>query len=80
MKLDPNKWYFKTSVLIVAFLCVGPFMLPLVWINPRYKMAKKIVITAIIVVLSYALGLVLYKSLENISSYYNLITNLSKGG
>ena len=29
-KQVPVKWYFKPSFLVIAFFCVGPFMLPLV--------------------------------------------------
>ena len=35
------KWYLKPYGLIIAFLCVGPFMLPLVWSQPNYSQKKK---------------------------------------
>ena len=80
MSQDPKKWYFKTSAFIAAFLCIGPFALPLVWINPRFNTTKKIVITVITIVVSFAIGLVLAKSIENIFSYYQQILKLSQGG
>src|SRR5437868_3810854 len=49
-------WYFKTSFVIMALLCVGPFALPLVWFNPGYGKQKKIVITIIVLVLTQFLG------------------------
>ena len=64
------KWYFKTSVLVIAFLSVGPIALPLLWFNPHYKRRTKIILTGFILVLSYVLGKVLYESLKAISQYY----------
>lgn len=68
-----TKWFFKTSVLIVAFLCIGPFALPLVWVNPYFSKEKKIVITVIVLILSYFLGMVFVKSLKVIGSYYRVL-------
>ena len=28
-----RKWYFSTSVLVIAILCLGPIALPLLWLN-----------------------------------------------
>ncbi|MDD5006254.1 MAG: hypothetical protein PHS93_07160 [Candidatus Omnitrophica bacterium] len=64
------KWYFKTYGLVVAFLCVGPFMLPLVWFNPNFSTRKKIIITAIIIAISYILWLMLKYSLNFFDSSY----------
>jgi len=43
------KWYFNTSTIVIALLCLGPLGLPLVWTNPRYKTATKLVVTAIVI-------------------------------
>ncbi len=43
-----KKWYFSTSSVVIALLCVGPLALPLVWFNPRYKAATKLIITVIV--------------------------------
>lgn len=68
-----EKWYFKTSTLVVAFLCAGPFALPLVWFHPRYSLNKKIVITIIVIILSYLLGFLVTRSLKSIFEYYQII-------
>ncbi|MDD5477708.1 MAG: hypothetical protein PHG87_05905 [Candidatus Omnitrophica bacterium] len=68
------KWYFKSWSLVISFLCVGPFMLPLVWINPQLNKKAKIIITAVILVLTYLLVIVSLKSLKTISTYYQLST------
>lgn len=66
------KWYFKTWSLVVSFLCLGPFMLPLVWSNPRFSKNSKIIITIVALVVTYILTEFLLKTLKNISSYYQL--------
>lgn len=72
-KSKPQKWYFKTSVLVTAFLFVGPLALPLVWINPRFSPKAKIVISVIAVILTYYLVILAADSLKSINEYYKTI-------
>jgi hypothetical protein len=44
-----TKWYFLTSAVVIAILCIGPLALPLVWFNPRYKLATKLVVTIVVI-------------------------------
>jgi len=46
----PAKWYFKTPLIVIAILCLGPLALPLVWLNPGYKISTKIIVTIIVIV------------------------------
>ncbi len=78
MNLDPSKWYFRTYVFVVAFLCIGPLALPLVWINPRYKRSKKIFMTAVILLMCYLVFALMVKSTESIYNYYKQVLQLSK--
>ena len=47
-----TKWYFSTSIVVIALLCVGPFALPLVWFNPRWNRSMKIVLTILVVIVT----------------------------
>ena len=47
-----TKWYFTTSAVVIALLCLGPLGLPLVWFNPRYKIITKVIVTVIVIVLT----------------------------
>jgi uncharacterized membrane protein YvbJ len=47
-KPRPKKWYFATGTIVLALLCVGPMALPLVWINPRYKISTRVIVTVIV--------------------------------
>lgn len=67
-------WYLKTSVLVVAFLAVGPFAIPLVWVNPRFTAARKVVITAVMAAVTALLVWLMAYSLTQIDSYYRLVT------
>jgi len=67
------KWYYKTHWLTVIFLCVGPFVLPFVWLNPGFSRGKKAVISVVVIVVSYFLIIVSIDSLRSINDYYQLI-------
>ena len=47
-----TKWYFSTSAVVIALLCLGPLALPLVWLNPRYKIVTKLAVTVIVIALT----------------------------
>jgi len=72
-KKPETKWYFKTNSIVIAFLSVGPLALPLIWFNPRFSQKKKVIITIVIVIVSYYLCSVLINSLKTIKQYYGLI-------
>jgi len=66
------KWYFKTWSLVASFLCIGPFMLPLVWTNPRFSKKSKIIITIAVAVITIVMTEFLIASLKTIASYYQI--------
>lgn len=63
-----KKWYYNINILILALLVIGPFALPMVWKNPRYKNATKTVITVIVLV---ATVLLIYLSTLIVMRYYS---------
>jgi len=73
VKPPETKWYFKTYWIVIAFLCVGPLALPLVWFNPHFSQKKKAILTIIIIILSWYLGSLLINSLQSIKKYYGVI-------
>jgi uncharacterized membrane protein YvbJ len=75
---EKPKWYLKTSTLIIGFLFIGPFILPLVFFNPHYSLVKKIVITVIILFITVALLKAVTVSLHQLNEYYNLIKGTYK--
>ena len=71
-----KKWYFKTYAFVIAFLCIGPFALPMVWFNPNYSRTKKVNITLVTLAVTVLLWMALLRSLEIISTYYKEIEQL----
>jgi len=74
---QPDKWYFRTTSIVVGFLVAGPLVLPLVWSNPRYSKNTKIIISSVIIILSCLLLLALVRSLRQINDYYQQIDKLA---
>jgi len=72
-KMSLSKWYQSTTTLVVAFLFVGPFALPLVFLNPKFSMKKKIIISVIVIVISYLLGVLSWNAMKHIREYYDFI-------
>jgi len=68
-----QKWYFKAQSLIISFLVVGPFMLPLIWFNPNFSKQTKIILTVVVVILTYLMTAIFVKSLNSVFCYYNTI-------
>jgi len=69
-KKQRERWYFKTFWLIIAFLCVGPLALPLLWLNPRFSGRRKIIVSIIVIVLTYYLTILTANLLKTITSGY----------
>ena len=63
-KKPQEKWYFKTSVFVVMLLCVGPLALPLLWFNPKVRRRNKVIITIIVLILTYYLAILMQASLK----------------
>jgi len=70
---QPEKKYFKTSFLIIALLCVGPFALPFLWFNPRFSQKTKIIVSVIVIIISYYLLTMFMSSITSASKYYQQI-------
>lgn len=68
----PN-WLYSPSTLLMGFLFVGPLILPLVWLNPSFDRKKKMIYTALILVVGGVLLYLLSVSVRALREYYNLM-------
>ena len=75
-KKDAAPWYFRKANIIIAFLCVGPLALPLIWWRPNTSRAWKIVITAMVLALSWLTYLSTMNSIRVIEQYYKMLNSL----
>ena len=69
-----TKWYFSTTSVVITLLLLGPLGLPLVWLNPRYKMVTKLMVTVLVVALTILL------SYLTISVYLQLMKQIEELG
>ena len=69
----PEKWYFKTTSLVIGFIAAGPFILPLVWANHRFSRKKKIIISLIMIAITAGLGLLTLLLAKTVHEYYRAI-------
>jgi predicted nucleic acid-binding Zn ribbon protein len=69
-----SKWFHKTSFVVISVLCVGPLALPLVWFNPQYKIATKVVVTILVITLTVGL------CVASVGLYANLLKQLESVG
>lgn len=71
-----KKWYFQPIGMIVLFLIVGPFAMPVIWMNPDLSKEKKILITFVLLIIFYFLAKVVSSSVKNLVEYYSLMFSL----
>ncbi len=72
-KKKKEKWYFSMATFVMALLCVGPFALPLFWFNPRFTLKRKILVSIIVIVLTYFLTVMFINSIASLKSYYQMV-------
>ncbi len=73
-----EKWYFKTNILVIAFLSLGPLALVLLWLNPRFSKRRKIVVSCIIIIISILVGKLVANSVGSLMAYYGEVFRLLK--
>lgn len=69
-------WYFRTPFIILAFLSVGPFALPLIWWHPKATSTMKICITIGTLALTVVCYRVMQQSIGTLKQYYQLMDDL----
>jgi len=66
-------WYYKPMSIVIGFVCFGPFVLPLVWMHPKWTPGKKLLVSLFIIVISIILIKAAFISFKNIMDCYRLI-------
>lgn len=72
--VQKTPWYFTSGSLVVSFLLVGPFMLPMVWFHPTMDRKTKTIWTVVASVISAFLIWSTYHSVVKILAYYKMMT------
>jgi uncharacterized membrane protein len=67
-----KKWYYSTTAVVIGLITIGPFALPLVLKNPKYKMTTKVIITIVVIAvtiwLCYLMGNLYRQLIKEIST------------
>lgn len=66
-------WYFRTSVIVLAFCSVGPLALPMIWWHPRLNVIWKIAISAAMLLLSWYAYRAITEFLNTIRQYEEML-------
>ena len=68
-----EKWYFRKSTFIIALICVGPLAMPLLWFNPGYRLRTKVLLSVILLVVTYYIGVWLRLWMKSLGESYQAI-------
>lgn len=64
--------------MVVAFLVAGPLMLPMVWLNPKFDLLKKAIITALVLAVTYVLLLFMAQTMKHMFDYSKQLAGLPR--
>ena len=70
----PRPWYFRTGTVVTTILCLAALGLPLVWFNPYYTRKTKIIVTVIVVAITYWLWVAMAQAMQSLQEYYKYLT------
>lgn len=70
-------WFFRTSYVVAAFVCVGPLALPMIWWHPKLARGWKIGLTIAIAVVSWFLLKASLAAIHQIADFYKQIGPLT---
>ena len=68
---NPLPWYYRTAFIVLMLASIGPFALPLVWMRPQLKPGWKLVVTALVLVLTVLLTRATMQSLRVLKQFYS---------
>lgn len=66
-------WYNKTWIVVLALATFLAFALPLVWIHPRYSRTIKIIVSVVMVIVTYISFKAFMEAMTLLQQYYNTI-------
>lgn len=69
-------WYFKTYFIMSVIGFVGPLGLPLVIWHPKYSPIKKVIITVIVLIVTWILYLLTANAFSQIEELYKTVDQL----
>jgi hypothetical protein len=75
---ESNAWYYRTWIIFLAVIFVGPLALPLIWFKPKTSIVWKVLWTVVIGGLTYWASIGALESYKNIKVYYDELSKTLK--
>lgn len=63
-------WYCKGTTLLIIACCVGPLVIPLFFLHPRWKLQTKLVATVAVLVITAVLSWATWHAIETFRDVY----------
>ena len=70
-------WYYKNTSMLAAFLVAGPLMLPMVWINPKFDLSKKVLVTVLVLAITYVAVVFTAEAMKHLFDFSKQLTGLT---
>ena len=67
---EPLDWYFNWKIIILSFFIAGPLALLLLWFRPKTALKIKIIITTIVLALTFWMMYGAVDYYQTIADYY----------
>jgi hypothetical protein len=74
-------WYLRPGGLVTIILSLGPLpflAIPLFWIHPNFSRRQKIVWTVVVLILTWILCWLMFKSFQAIVKLYGILDQLMR--
>ena len=66
-------WYCSTSSMVLVFCVFPPLTIPLIWLNPEFKKSTKIILTIVMLTITWFLVKAFVVALGFLKQYYELL-------
>ena len=70
-------WYFNGVALWISFICFIPISIswsvPVVWLHPTRSRNNKIIVTVIMVIMTFVVAQLIKVSVQSLSQYYGTV-------
>ena len=71
---EKTPFYYRTTFIVLAVCCVGPFALPLIWLCPQASKTAKIFCTVVLLILTVYSVILMNKAVTDIQEMYNMMS------
>ena len=75
-KEEQMEWYYRPWVIVLAILFLGPLGLVLLWFRPKTKMSVKVMVSIIVMILTFWMVRETFVVYDKMVDYYKELDSL----